>query len=191
MTLGGRFTGHSPWAHGRGSCHICVAAKHGAYGVVFYILVQIKDSNRNNSIACSLIRGVHGSVRVGFLPNPDSTRMWRVNKKLTRNRPGDLVGFFGSGLVGFGLIRVGFGFITGDETWPDSARSGRNLTGSCDIWPKYSRIRRDRTEIWPDPSRSGRNLTGSFDIWPKSGWIRRDRTEIWPDPSRSGLDFVG
>ena len=53
MTPGGRFTGHSPWAHGRGSCHICVAAEHGAYGVVFYILVQIKDSNRNNSIACS------------------------------------------------------------------------------------------------------------------------------------------
>ena len=136
---------------------------------------------RKSMVGC---RGVHGSGRVGFVPNPDSTRMWRVNKKLTRNRPGDLVGFFGSGLVGFG-------FITGDKTWPDSVRSGRNLTGSCNIWPKYSWIRRDRTEIWPDPSRSGRNLTGSFYIWPKSGWIRQDRTEIWPDPSRSGLDFVG
>ena len=104
--------------------------------------------------------------------------MGRVNKKLTRNQPGDLVGFFGSGLVGFELIRVGFGFITGNEIWPDPTRSGRNLTGSFKIWPKYGRIRRDRTEIWPDPSRSGRNLTGSFDIWPKYGRILRDRTEI-------------
>ena len=79
--------------------------------------------------------------------NPDSTRMWRVNKKLTRNRPGDLVGFFGLGFIGFGLIRVDFGFITGDEIWSDSARSGRNLTESCDIWSKYGQIRRDLAEI--------------------------------------------
>ena len=44
-----------------------------------------------------------------------------MNKKLTRNQPEDLVGFFGSGLIGFGLIRVGFGFIIGDEIWPDLA----------------------------------------------------------------------
>ena len=83
-------------------------------------------SRATNNEAIFTTRGVHGSVRVGFVPNPDSTRMWRVNKKLTRNRPGDLVGFFGSGLVGFG-------FITGDEIWPDPAISGRNLTGSFDI----------------------------------------------------------
>ena len=78
-------------------------------------------------------RGVHGSGRVGFVPNSDSTRMGQVNKKLTRNRPGDLVGFFGLGLVGFGLIRVGFGFITGNEIWPDPSRSDRNLAGSDEI----------------------------------------------------------
>ena len=137
-------------------------------------LHQFHLCNRRTYRYKILIRGVHGSGRVGFVPNPDSTRMWRVNKKLTRNWPGDLVGFFGLGLVGFGLIQVGFGFITGDEIWPDPAISGQNLTGSFDIWPKYGRIRQDRTEIWPDPSRSGRNLTGSFDIWPKYGWIRRD-----------------
>ena len=46
------------------------------------------------------IKGVHGSGQVEYMPNPDSTRLGRVNKKWTRNRPGDLVGFFGSGLVG-------------------------------------------------------------------------------------------
>ena len=50
--------------------------------------------------------------------------MGQVNKKLTRNRPGDLVGFFGSGLVDFGLIQVGFEFITVNEIWPDPAISG-------------------------------------------------------------------
>ena len=119
---------------------------------LFYI-----PNAKANGLVC---RGVHGLGRVGFVPNPNSTRMGRVNKKLTRNRPGDLVGFFGSGLVGFGLIWVGFGFITRNEIWPDPARSGRNLTGSFEIWPKYGRIRRDRTGIWSDPSRSGLDFVG-------------------------------
>ena len=89
-------------------------------------LHQFHLCNRRTYRYKILIRGVHGSGRVEFVPNPDSTRMWGVNKKLTRNRPEDLVGFFGSGLVGFG-------FITGDEIWPDPAISGRNLTGSFDI----------------------------------------------------------
>ena len=39
-------------------------------------------------------------------------------------------------------------------------KSGRNLTGSFDIWLKYGWICRDRTEIWPDPSRSGLDFVG-------------------------------
>ena len=76
--------------------------------------------------------------------------MGRVNKKLTRNRPGDLVGFFGSGLVGFGLIRVGFEFITGDEIWPDPARFGRNLIRSVDIWPRFRRVTAGSRRIWSE-----------------------------------------
>ena len=78
-------------------------------------------------------RGVHESVQVRFVPNPDSTRMRRVDEKLTRNRPGDLVGFFGSGFIGFGLIRVGLRFYH----W------GRNLAGSDKIRPKSDQIRQD------------------------------------------------
>ena len=37
MTLGGRFAGHGPWAHGCGSCQICLAAEHGTYGSSFNI----------------------------------------------------------------------------------------------------------------------------------------------------------
>ena len=78
-------------------------------------------------------RGVHESVQVGFVPNPDSTQMRRVDEKLTRNRPGDLVGFFGSGFIGFRLIRVGLRFYH----W------GRNLAGSDEIRPKSDQIRRN------------------------------------------------
>ena len=56
--------------------------------------------------------------------------MRRVDKNLTRNQLGDLVGFFDSGLVGFGLIQVGPKFIIGAKIWSDSTRSGRNLIGS-------------------------------------------------------------
>ena len=42
------------------------------------------------------IRGVHRSVRVGFVPNPDSTRSSRVGENQTRNRPPITTGRVGS-----------------------------------------------------------------------------------------------
>ena len=42
------------------------------------------------------IRGVHGSSRVGFVPNPDSTRSGRVGENQTRNRPPITTGRVGS-----------------------------------------------------------------------------------------------
>ena len=33
------------------------------------------------TITLPVVRGVHGSVRVGFVPNPDSTRLHRVGEK--------------------------------------------------------------------------------------------------------------
>ena len=135
----------------------------------------------------AIIRGVHGSGGVRFVPNPDSTRMRRVDEKLTRNRPGDLVGFFGLGLIGFGVIQVGLGFY----------HRGRNMVGSGEIKLKYGRIRWDQVEIWPESSRSGRNMVGFSEIKPKSGRIRRDLAQIssdkgenLPDLEGSRLDFV-
>ena len=86
------------------------------------------------------IRAVHRLGRVGFVPNPNSTWMRRVDKNLTWNWPKDLVGFFGSGLVGFGLTRI--------ECWVLSLglKFGwiqRDLAGSIEIRPKSSQICRD------------------------------------------------
>ena len=95
-------------------------------------------------------RGVHGSGRVGFVPNPDSTRHYRVGKISTRNRP---TGSFRSpGRVAsvFGCKSVGFGFS-------DSLVFGRNLAGSC--------------QIWPDLTRVGRDSFGSMKIWLRFGWV--------------------
>ena len=41
-------------------------------------------------------RGVHGSGRVRFVPNPDSTRSGRVEENQTRNRPPITTGRVGS-----------------------------------------------------------------------------------------------
>ena len=35
----------------------------------------------------ALTRGVHRLGRVGFVPNPDSSQMIRVEENMTRNRP--------------------------------------------------------------------------------------------------------
>ena len=107
-----------------------------------------------------LTRGVHRSSWVRFVPNTDPTQIIRVEENVARNQPGEVVGFFGSGLVGFGSQRVGFEFITREEIWPDPTRSGRNLAESVEIWTKSGRIWRDIVEIWPDPSRSSLDFIG-------------------------------
>ena len=107
-----------------------------------------------------LTRGVHGSSWVEFVPNTDPTQIIRVEENVARNQPGEVVGFFGSGLVGFGSQRVGFEFITREEIWPDPTRSGRNLAESVEIWTKSGRIWRDIVEIWLDPSRSSLDFIG-------------------------------
>ena len=107
-----------------------------------------------------LTRGVHRSSWVRFVPNTDPTQIIRVEENVARNQPGEVVGFLGSGLVGFGSHWVGFGFITREEIWPDPARSGRNLAESVEIWTKSGQIWRDIVEIWPDLSRSSLDFIG-------------------------------
>ena len=71
------------------------------------------------------------------MPNPEVTQIRRVDEKLTQNRPENLVGFFGLGLVGFKLIRVSLGFYH----W------GQNLAKSSEIRPKSNRIRQDLAQF--------------------------------------------
>ena len=84
-----------------------------------------------------IIRGVHGSGQLGFVPNPDPTRIIRVEENMARNRPGDMVGFFDSGLVGFKLY--GFGYRVSS---PGSIFGWiqRDLAGSVKIQPRFHRI---------------------------------------------------
>ena len=64
------------------------------------------------------------------------------------NRPGRLAGFFGSGLVDFGLYQVGFEFHRRSRFWLDPARSCRNLAGSVEIWLRFHRITSRSRRIW-------------------------------------------
>ena len=104
-----------------------------------------------------------GCPRVGFVPNPDPTRIIWVEKNMARNRPGDLVGFFDSSLVGFGLYRFGYRVY----------RREQFLACFGEFWLK-----------------SGLNLAGSVEIWLKSGQIRRDLAWILSDNGEISLDFV-
>lgn len=83
-----------------------------------------------------VIRIVHGSVQVRFMPNSCSTRMHLVEKILTRNRPEWSFKSAGLGLIGFGCISVGFRFVIVDQNllgfWPKS-----NLVKSNEIWPTF------------------------------------------------------
>ena len=54
-------------------------------------------------------RGVHELGRVGFMPDPDSSRNFWVGENGTRNQLRMLVGLGGSGLVGFRVVLSGFG----------------------------------------------------------------------------------
>ena len=95
----------------------------------------------------SVIRSVYGSGRVGFVPDPDPTRNFRVGENRTRNfrvgenrtrnRPGMLVGSAGLGRVGFSSSPVSFGFYRRyryfgqiREIWPDHDKISLNLVES-------------------------------------------------------------
>ena len=70
-----------------------------------WLLTQLWLLNKNLSIEqsssrCHTCRGVHGSVWVGFVPNPRPTRQNRVEKILIHRRPGresDRLGRFCAG----------------------------------------------------------------------------------------------
>ena len=99
-------------------------------------------------ISILMFRAVHRSGRVGFVPNPDSTRLHRV---VTRNRLGQSFKSVSSGRIGFGSILVDFRFV-GVEQNP----AGFSL--------KYGQISSDLT-------RSDRYFPISIKIGPRSWWI--------------------
>ena len=51
-------------------------------------------STKKKKILCTIVvvRPVHGSVRVGFVPNPEPTRSDRLVRNSTRRRPAWLIG---------------------------------------------------------------------------------------------------
>ena len=137
----------------------------GKKGTLFLVLfVGLKRQNRPFSL---WIRGVHGSGRVRFVPDPEPTRIFRMGENQNRNRPILMVGLSGSGPSVFGFVLVGFGF----------PRRCRNFAWSGEIWSIFGRIRR----IW---TRSQWNIAGSCWIW----WIS-SRTSLEKQKYRRYLSF--
>ena len=94
-------------------------------------------------------RGVHRSGRVGFVPNPNPTRIIQVEENMTRNQPKWSGQIFRFGSCRFRVVSVWVsGFIARNNFWLDSARSGRNLAGSVEVWPRFRRITARSRRIW-------------------------------------------
>lgn len=77
---------------------------------------------RMSTFCVVAFRAVHGLGRVGFVPNPNLTRLRRMGENLTQNQPEDLVEFSVSALVSFGLIRVGLEFYHRDQNLAGSGK---------------------------------------------------------------------
>ena len=82
-------------------------------------------------------RGVHESGRVGFMPDPDSSRNFWVGENGTRNQLRMLVGSGGSGLVGFRVVLSGF----------ELYRQWCYLAKSVEIWPDHDKISPDLANL--------------------------------------------
>ena len=124
-----------------------------------------------------MIRGDHGS---GLCPTQTWPDLFGWRKIRPQNRPGDLVGFSGSSLVGFRLYRFGYWVYCQEQFWSGSASFGRNLVGSVEIWPRFRRIMaRSRWILSGMLNISSETLKVS-EIW--SGMLNRQSTR-W----RSGL----
>ena len=114
---------------------------------------------------CGSMHPIQGCPRVGFVPKSDPTRIIWVKENVARNRLEEVVGLFGSGLVG--------------------------SVSSLSPRKKSSRIRRDLAEIQLNPSRSKQNLAEPGKIWPKSDLISRDLAQLSSDNGEISPDLVG
>jgi len=93
-------------------------------------------------------RGAHGSSRVGFVPNPDSTRLSRVGKISTCNRPGCSFRTSGSGRIGFRVFLGWFWVFRFCRFWPKFGRISSDLAESNEIWLIFLCIYGNMAEIW-------------------------------------------
>ena len=120
------------------------------------------------TISTTCLCGEQGCPRVGFVPDPNLTRNFRVGENGTRNRLEMLVGSSGSGLVEFWVVSPMMLF------WSDQSRSGQIMTRSHQISSNLDQI-----------------LTGSCLILPRSCRISLDLDQISLDLMGFQVIFVG
>lgn len=127
---------------------------------------MIAFKQKSNSLGKANIRVVHGSLRVGFLPNLKLTRPCRVSNIQTCHRPVRWVGSSDSDIDWWWSV-VG-------RTWrrqkmSKCARNGRNQTGQYLL---------DLANTWLDLVRFLKELTRSQRDLSGSQWICQDLNEI-------------
>ena len=105
------------------------------YFISFFLSLYLYCSHSHLTLPPTslFVKAVHESGRVGFVPNPDSTRMDLGGESLTRNQPSSSFRSCSSGRISFESISVGFEF----------AGMEQNLAG---FWLKYCWISSDLVE---------------------------------------------
>ena len=120
-------------------------------------------------------RTVHGSVRVGFVPNSELTWPHRVSNIQTCSRP---IRWVGSGDSDIDRCQLVDNRTRGRRKMTKCAGNGWNLLDLVDIWPDLARFLKELTRSRRDLDEIFRNLVGSQ-------WICWDLDEISPNPNGS------
>lgn len=126
-------------------------------------------------------RGVHGSVRVGFMPNPRPTRWHRVSDEKTRRRPWKPTGQVGSDPVG---RRSGRSKLKICCQRFKSAATTCFLAGSSPDLSKTTRSEQNNTISSPDLRKTHRILAKNYQIFVGFEKNAPDLCCIWAKPSK-------
>ena len=127
----------------------------------FFLLTHVWGGRQIRCYEIVVTRGVHGSVQVGFMPNPQPTRFHRVNDWTTRRRPQTTSGRVGldSGGQRLGRSASYWQSITGfspDRSWKS--------THQTQIWAKITDLSKNRSKNITWSSDLSENLSLSPDL---------------------------
>ena len=160
----------------------------GTYLLNSNIILTFVKSLTHGKYKLLISRGVHGSVRVGFVPNPEPTRSHRVERWTTRRRPPVTSGRVGSGS---GVQRSG----RSKSTWvlpsrsspeiakfsPDLAESSLDLRRICATTTGSKQERPPQAQIWMKTSISSPDLRRSSRIFAVLHWIFAESVDFSSD----------
>ena len=124
-------------------------------------------------------RGVYesGCLRVGFVPNPDSTRHYRVGKILTRSQPAGSFRSTGLGRIGFRVWIDRFWVFQFTGFWPKSGQIYESWARFLWIYENLAELESGLPEFWL-------SLSKSWLVCQNLAYLSKEEARSWSDLSR-------